>query len=470
VRLNNAIAASVTAMAISYTSAEPGTPSLADWVKAWDDSTTPTDRGTVIISQISDATKQAIFRISGDLTDNTTWAEVPLVYQSGPGGFTAGAALSVQWSRTGNKGSDGVGAGDVVGPASAVSGRMVEFDGATGKLIRDGGVVVSSFAKTILDDTTAAAVRATIAAAPDFPWMPQGRLTLSPATPVMTGTVSGATTVYYTPFRGRAVPLWNGSTFVMTDTGGELSQATTDTTKSPAAVTTNSSYDYFAWSDSGTIRCTRGPAWSSDTARGTGAGTTELEMVNGFLVNKVAITNGPDARYGLYVGTVRSNGSSQIDWIFGAIGVGGTAGSFGVWNAYNRLAVSTMVRDSTNSWTYSTAAWRAANNSLTMRVSMIRGLNETPVQAQYMSLMSASSGGNNQVIGIGVDSTTAFSGITGFVNQTNAASGIAAYADLPGLGWHYLSAIEYCASGTGTHNGDAGVPYAQFGLIVSLEA
>jgi len=87
-----------------------------------------------------------------------------------------------------------------------------------------------------------------------------------------------------------------------------------------------------------------------------------------------------------------------------------------------------------------------------------------------MSLMSASSGGNNQVIGIGVDSTTAFSGITGFVNQTNAASGIAAYADLPGLGWHYLSAIEYCASGTGTHNGDAGVPYAQFGLIVSLEA
>lgn len=48
------------------------------------------------------------------------------------------------------------GGGDVVGPASAVASRMVEFDGITGKLIKDGGVVVSAFMKTLLDDSSLA--------------------------------------------------------------------------------------------------------------------------------------------------------------------------------------------------------------------------------------------------------------------------------------------------------------------------
>jgi len=40
----------------------------------------------------------------------------------------------------------GGGSGDVVGPASAVSGNIVTFDGVTGKLIADGGISSSTFA------------------------------------------------------------------------------------------------------------------------------------------------------------------------------------------------------------------------------------------------------------------------------------------------------------------------------------
>src|SRR5207302_1105083 len=122
-----------------------------------------------------------------------------------------------------------------------------------------------------------------------LPISPQGRLTLASGTPVMTSDQAAKTTVYYSPYVGQFVPIYDGTRFIATDTGGELSQATTDTTKSPAAVAANSNYDVFVWNDAGTVRATRGSAWTSDTARGTGAGTTELQRLNGIWTNKNAI-------------------------------------------------------------------------------------------------------------------------------------------------------------------------------------
>jgi hypothetical protein len=91
---------------------------------------------------------------------------------------------------------------------------------------------------------------------------------------------------------------------------------------------------FFGWNDAGTFRATRGPAWTSDTARGTGAGTTELELVNGIYLNKVAITNGPAANRGTYLGTIRTNGSATVDVILGGTGAaGGESSTYGVWNA-----------------------------------------------------------------------------------------------------------------------------------------
>jgi hypothetical protein len=42
------------------------------------------------------------------------------------------------------KGADGTGTGDVVGPSGAVADRIAVFDGTTGKLIKDGGKLVTS--------------------------------------------------------------------------------------------------------------------------------------------------------------------------------------------------------------------------------------------------------------------------------------------------------------------------------------
>jgi chemotaxis protein histidine kinase CheA len=57
------------------------------------------------------------------------------------------------WDILAQQGASGSGAGDVVGPASAVNDRLAAFDGTTGKLIKDSGFTAASFAKYA--DTTA---------------------------------------------------------------------------------------------------------------------------------------------------------------------------------------------------------------------------------------------------------------------------------------------------------------------------
>ena len=144
---------------------------------------------------------------------------------------------------------------------------------------------------------------------------PQGRLTLQAATPVMTTTQSAKTTIFYTPYVGDQIGLYNGTAMVPT-TFTELNNVTTASSTGkagPAAVAASSVYDLFVWSNAGTPTLTRGPAWTNDTTRSAG---TALVRVAGIYLNNAAITNGPAASRGTYVGTVRSNASAQIDWIF----------------------------------------------------------------------------------------------------------------------------------------------------------
>lgn len=282
----------------------------------------------------------------------------------------------------------------------------------------------------------------------------------------MTTSVAAATTVYYTPYAGCLIPIYDGTNMVPT-CFAEVSQATADTTKSPAAVAASSVYDIFCWIDAGTNRCTRGPAWTNDTTRSAG---TALVLVNGIYLNNVAITNGPAASRGTYVGTIRSNGTSTVDYNFGGAAAGGTAAFFGVWNAYNRVMVSATVSDTTASWTYNVAStWRAANSSNGNRINFVRGLNEDSVQAKYSALGVAGSA-TFAACGIGLDSTTAFSGPPGVLQtQPLATQGIAFYEGTPGLGVHYMQAIEYNTSATSsTWYGNGGAGYYQTGLLATM--
>ena len=137
-----------------------------------------------------------------------------------------------------------------------------------------------------------AAVTAAVGGGTSDPTPPQGRLTLQFATPVMTTTQSAKTTIFYSAHAGDRVPIYNGASWTMTAIpGGEISVATANTTKSPAAIGTSKVNDWFVWNDAGTIRLGHGPDWTTDILRAVG-GNTPI-MVNGILLNNAAITNGP---------------------------------------------------------------------------------------------------------------------------------------------------------------------------------
>ena len=289
---------------------------------------------------------------------------------------------------------------------------------------------------------------------------PRGRLTLTSGTCVTTADVTAATTLYYTPCTGATVPIYNGSVFVDT-VFAELSQATSDNTKSPAAVAASKVYDIFVWNDTGTVRATRGPAWSSDTVRGTGAGTTELQQLSGIWTNKVAITNGPGANAGTYVGTVRSDGSSQLN---------DSATLRHVWNCYNRKQRKMLRHESTASWTYTTAVWRQANAAAANQLDFVLGLNEDSVHASALGISGNSLGGASTSTALGLDSTSTVSAdstmaVTNLASINSTVPLVAHYDGFPGIGRHYLTWLEYSvAVGTTTWYGTGSTAYIQSGI------
>lgn len=274
---------------------------------------------------------------------------------------------------------------------------------------------------------------------------PQGRVTFSSCTPVMNATVAGASIAYYTPFHGNLVPIYDGTNMVPTAIT-ELSQNSTDTTKSPSAATASTLFDLFVWNDSGTIRCTRGSSWASNTAR---ASSGALTRVNGILLNTTSITNGPAASRGTYVGTVVTNPSTLFDYIYGGTG---TAAFFGAWNTYNKTQVSTVVADASVSWTYASAALRFSHGSSANTVSFVSGLAEEGISATFAQAVNTSSAAAATAsMGISIDSSNTFDKFTQITNPgSSAAAGLApsiSDAFVPQLGLHYVGAIE---AGDGT--------------------
>jgi hypothetical protein len=273
--------------------------------------------------------------------------------------------------------------------------------------------------------------------------LPGGRLTLTTAVPVTTGDVSAATSVRYAPYKSNRIGLYDGTRWVL-HTFTELSQTTADNTKSPAAVANDSNYDVFVWNDAGTLRATRGPAWTSGIARGTGAGTTELELLNGRYVNKIAITNGPAAQRGLYVGSVGSDGSAQVN---------DTLAKRDVWNNYNRVPRLMKVIETTDTWGYQTDTFRQVRATASNQLEYLQGLAEDPVFARARLIAGNSNAASYMYTGIGIDSTSVNSATRNSHIRTAAANheGTAEsdYQGFPGIGRHLLVWLE-AAPNTGT--------------------
>lgn len=271
-----------------------------------------------------------------------------------------------------------------------------------------------------------------------------GRLTTETGVPESTSDRTAQTSIYWTPYLGTWLKLYNGSAMTLRNETADLTL-----TLNASAHLSGSIYDVFYFYDSGgpAYRLGTGPAWSSGTARGSGAGTTELELFQGALVNKNSITlkNGAASYAGIAARQASFLGA------FYATANGQTTDSLSrrlLVNYYNKVP-RTIYTSLNGSHTYTTTSWQAWNSNTTIGQARADFLVAYPhhyiLQAAYMACKYTAVASALDYVGIGINATTSNSmgyDISLGVNGTNISTATGTSNFSPTLGYNYMQGVE----------------------------
>lgn len=306
----------------------------------------------------------------------------------------------------------------------------------------------------------------------------------------MGSSVTAATTLYYAPFIGKYVPIITSGVMTSYAFTASANDAVGLSIVLGANWAANTIYDVFVALDGTTVRLATGPDWSAgavagsntigSSTRGTGAGSTELQIASGIMTNKNtmtlryanASTFSAAANAATYLGTIRTGSAGQVSFTLGSGAAGGGIANLFVWNAYNQVRVATTVSDNTVSWNYTSATVRASDNSATNRVNFLTGLAQGGIEASAGTLIRSAAALNAfGQIGLALNSTTVFdvaaransNAVASIDNDVKAMKGYGAQ-----LGANFISMNE---AGDGTNATTFfGNPSAQYhALTVGLD-
>jgi hypothetical protein len=244
-----------------------------------------------------------------------------------------------------------------------------------------------------------------------------GRLTLESGVPVSSTDQTAKTTVYYTPYNGNFLSLYNGTSW-NAYSFAELSLAL-------GTLTSGKNYDVFAYVSGSTVTLELSAAWTSDTAR-----ADAISLLNGVYIK----TSNNTRRY---LGTFRTTATTTTE---------DSLTKRFLWSMHNQTQRPTQRFETTTSWTYQAIAFRYANNSSLNRVECVFGLSsliDLKVAAYFSSGASPVQG---SIVSIGEDSATAASAncsIQTGATITGSYSTTAAFLTMtPTAGYHYYSWLE----------------------------
>lgn len=342
--------------------------------------------------------------------------------------------------------------------ASVSDGDIIYWDAASGKFIsidvgaflddysvvRSAGSSVAGNIPTFFDTTGEKIQDSLISLSTLVQDFCEGRLTLTSGTPVTTADVTAATTIYFAPYKGNRIALY--------DAASTLKWYQFPFTQRSIAVpaTTNTNYDVFIYISAGTISLEL-VAWTNATTR-----ATALTTQDGILVK-----SGDASRR--YLGSFRTTGVS-----------GQTEDSRTkrfVWNYYNRVKRPLHYTSPTSTWTYATATWRQANAAAGAQVELVCGWLEDELS---LKLVTSIQNATNTVYGaasIGEDSTTVphadshyqgGGGTAASLGWFQAVSTLDAYPS--SVGYHYYAWLEYATGATVTFLGGTGGNYWRGGF------
>lgn len=254
----------------------------------------------------------------------------------------------------------------------------------------------------------------------------EGRLTLTTALPVTTADVTGATTVYWTPYKGKYIALYNGST-------AWIRRLFVDTALALGAVTSGLPYDIFGYDNSGTFALEK-LAWTNGTTR-----ATALVLQDGVWVKTGATTR-------RYLGTILTTSATATE---------DSTVNRNVWNYYNRVEKPVRRRETNSVWTYNTATIRQARASALNQIGLVVGVAEATLDLSVLVTVTNDTTATIAVTGIGEDSTTTISvdaaGGLGIVPAANIYAMVTSrLVKMPAIGVHYYAWLEKGNGGGGS--------------------
>jgi len=245
-----------------------------------------------------------------------------------------------------------------------------------------------------------------------------GRLTLTSGTPITVSDVTAATTIFFTPYLGDLLSAYTGTSW-NTRVFTELSIGI------PAVA--NQMYDVFVFDNAG-VWTLEVLAWTNDTTR-----ATALVVQNGMLVKSGATTR-------LFLGCCRTTTvAGQTE---------DSATKRYVWNYFNRDRRPLLRRETTASWSYTTATWRQANGAAANQVDVIVGYQEATLDLLVVVSPANATAGTVVGVGIGEDSTTtphaSLIGAIAVASSNGNPGQITAWLKIkPAVGRHFYAWLEY---------------------------
>lgn len=262
------------------------------------------------------------------------------------------------------------------------------------------------------------------------PGPPQSRLTLVSGVPIMTTNQSAKTSIFVTPYNGNRIPVWNGSKYVY-HTFAELTMVLNATNHITVGI-----YDMFAAYVSGVLVVGSGPIWSAGAvagsiaagagARGTGAGSTEHERLQGLLVAKNIITLKNDTTTYTNVPARQATfiGSFFVDATAGQVTCNVGYGQSRKWSLYNPYRVNQApillsAGDPNTSWS-NPGSVRQSRADTGNKLTPFLGEADQPVFLRFEQKLESNAPGAASAtmnasgeISIGINSTTVSTGKRG---------------------------------------------------------
>jgi len=246
------------------------------------------------------------------------------------------------------------------------------------------------------------------------------RLTLTSGTPVTTADVTGATTIYCTPYRGNQIALYSGSAWNV--------RASAEFSLALGTLTSGLPYDVFCYDNAGTPKL-EFLAWTNGTTR-----ATALVMQDGVLCKSGALTR-------RYLGTFYTSSTTATE---------DSAAKRYLFNYYNQkdrpLSGTFSADRSTSSTTY-------AELNSEIQIKYVLGVAEDLVGFSATGSVHLSASYGNIITGIGLDSTSAAgAGLESITtNPAGEPGGVAINGAVnQAVGYHYATLLGMVKANTGT--------------------